>query len=416
MAEFSAIPIVFNHATYFERSDGLAMKLFIILLLFGLGGVGSGAAQSGGVSTEQQAQAHEQKAHELLSQKKPALAVKEFAAVVALDPNNIDAQANLGVLLFFQKDYAGAEPHLRKAVEQQPGLTKIRALLGMCERNLGENELAQTDLQAVVDQLKEPSVRLEAGLELIELYTAMQELPKAAAVVEVLRQGAPTDPRILYAAYRIYSDLAGETMLDLSVAAPESGQMHQAMAHELGRERDIPGTIANFRKAVAIDPNLPGIHFELAEALRASPDLKLRAEAKQEYELAVAANGRDSKSLTRLGDIAVEKDDFDGAVAYYKRALALAPNDADATLGLAHVYIEKDESASALPLLEPLVAADPTNVVANYRLSTAYRKLKRPADAKRELDAYQKYKDIKEKMRVVYKEMRLDTPQDEPDK
>ncbi len=55
--------------------------------------------------------------------------------------------------------------------------------------------------------------------------------------------------------------------LDLSVAAPDSGQMHQAMAHELAAQRDLTGAIANFRKALAIDPNLPGIHFELAEAL-----------------------------------------------------------------------------------------------------------------------------------------------------
>jgi tetratricopeptide (TPR) repeat protein len=305
---------------------------------------------------------------------------------------------------------------LRKAVEQQPELTKIRALLGMAERNLGQADLARVDLQAVVGQLKEPGVRLEASLELIELYTATQDLPKAAAVVETLRQGAPDDPRILYAAYRIYSDLAGESMLDLSVAAPESGQMHQAMAHELNRERDNPGTIANLRKALAIDPHLPGIHYELAEALRISPDLKLRAEAEQQYKLAVAANPRDEKSITRLGDLAVEKDNFDAAVTYYKQALALAPGEADATLGLAHVYIEKDQSASALPLLEPLVASDPTNVLAHYRLSTAYRKLKRLDDAKRELDAYQKYKGIKDKMRSIYKEMRLDTPQDEPDK
>jgi Tfp pilus assembly protein PilF len=388
----------------------------LILLLLCLGGVVSGVAQSSGVSTTQKIQAHEQKAHELLSQKKPALAAKEFAAVVALDPNNIDAQANLGVLLFFEKDYAQAEPHLRKAVEQQPGLTKIRALLGMCERNLGKTDLARADLQAVVGQLKEPGVRLEVGLVLIEIYSAAQELPKAAAVVEILRTDAPTDPRVLYAAYRIYTDLAGEAMLDLSVAAPESGQMHQAMAHELSRERDISGAIANFRKALAADPNLPGIHFELAEALHASPDLKLRAEAEQQYKLAVVANPRDEKALTRLGDLAVEKDDFNGAVTYYKQALTLVPGEPDATLGLAHVYIEKDEAASSLPLLKPLVASDPTNVLAHFRLSTAYRKLKRPEDAKRELEAYQKYKGIKEKMRTIYKEMRLDTPQDEPDK
>lgn len=391
------------------------MKMFIFLLLLGLGGVGWGMAQSSGASAMQHVQAHEQKAHELLSQKQPALAAKEFAVIVALDPSNIDAQANLGVLLFFQKNYAEAQPHLRKAVEQQPGLTKIRALLGMCERNLGENELARTDLQAVVDQLKEPSVQIEAGLELIELYTSAQQLPKAAGVVETLRKSSPTDPRILYAAYRIYADLSGEAMLGLSVAAPESGQMHQAIAHELARERDLPGAISNFRKALAINPKLPGIHFELAEALRSSSDLKLRAEAEQEYKLAVADNSRDEKSLARLGDIEVEKDDFSGAMTYYKDALAIIPDDADATLGLAHVYIEKDESNSAVPLLEKLVAADPTNVLAHYRLSTAYRKLKRPDDAKRELDAYQKYKDIKEKMRVVYEQMRLDGPRDEPE-
>ncbi len=78
-----------------------------------------------GDSPAQQVQAHERKAHELLNQKKPELAVKEFAAVLAADPNNLDAQANLGVLLYFQKNYAAAEPYLRSAVQQQPALTKV---------------------------------------------------------------------------------------------------------------------------------------------------------------------------------------------------------------------------------------------------------------------------------------------------
>jgi Flp pilus assembly protein TadD len=75
---------------------------------------------------------HDRKAQELLAQKKPELAAKEFAAALEIDPRNLDAQANLGVLLFFQKNYAGAEPLLRSVVDQRPALTKIRALLGMC--------------------------------------------------------------------------------------------------------------------------------------------------------------------------------------------------------------------------------------------------------------------------------------------
>lgn len=392
------------------------MRVFSVLLLLSLGGVGSGAAQSGGGSAAQQVQVHERRAHELLNEKKPELAVKEFAAVVALDPNNIDAQANLGVLLFFQRDYAQAEPHLRATVQQQPDLVKIRALLGMCERHLGKMDLARTDLEAAVPLLKEPKVQLEAGLELIEIYSAAHELEKAAGVVAVLRESSPTDTQVLYTAYRIYSDLAGEAMLDLSVAAPGSGQMHQAMAHELVRQRDLTGAIANFRKALAADSRLPGIHFELAEALHSSDDVKLRAEAEQEYKLAVAANSLDEKAVARLGDITADKGDLDGAATYYKHALALFPGDADAAIGLARVYSEKGDAAAALPLLEGVIAADPTNVLAHYRLSAVYRKLGRQEDAKRQLEEYQKYKDIKEKLRVVYKDMRLDAPQDEPGK
>ena len=35
-------------------------------------------------------------------------------------------------------------------------------------------------------------------------------------------------------------------------------QMHQAMAHELLRLRDQKAAIANYRLALAADPNLPG--------------------------------------------------------------------------------------------------------------------------------------------------------------
>ena len=54
--------------------------------------------------------------------KKPELAAKEFAAALALDPRNLDAQANPGVLLFFQKDYAEAEPLLHGVMDRRPDL------------------------------------------------------------------------------------------------------------------------------------------------------------------------------------------------------------------------------------------------------------------------------------------------------
>jgi tetratricopeptide (TPR) repeat protein len=362
------------------------------------------------------AQFHERKAQEYLNQKQPKLAIPEFKAVLAADPNNLNALANLGVLLFFEQNYAEAAPYLKRAVAKQPDLAKIRALLGLAEKSLGQIAEARADLEAAVPQLAEPGIRVDAGLALIEIYAASQQLDKAAGTVSLLQQVAPTDPRVLYTAYRIYSDLAGEAMLDLSLVAPDSGQMHQAMAHELYRARDLGGTISNLRKAVAADPNLPGIHYELAEALHNSPDPKVRDQAEQEYKLAVIANGHEVKALSRLGDIAVDRNDLDGAMKLYQQALAVAPNETDASIGLAHVYTEKGHPEAALPLLQGVINVDPTNILAHYRLSSAYRELKRPEDAKRELETYQKYKEIKEKMRAIYKEMRQESPRDEGEK
>ena len=90
--------------------------MYFLLLLLALGGSVFSVAQSDTDSPEQQAQLHDRKAQELLAQKRPELAAKEFAAALALDPRNLDAQANLGVLLFFQKSYAEAEPLLRGVV------------------------------------------------------------------------------------------------------------------------------------------------------------------------------------------------------------------------------------------------------------------------------------------------------------
>jgi tetratricopeptide (TPR) repeat protein len=365
------------------------------------------------ISHKTQIAQHLQQAQQALKDRRPDLAAQEFRAVVALDPNNVDARGNLGVLLFFQADYKNAVPQLRAALKLKPDLWRIQSLLGLAETRLGDDGAGRADLEVAFPHLDDPKIKIDVGKDLIDSYSTSGDLDKAATVASALLKVEPTDPGLLYTAYRIYSDLAGEAMLDLSIAAPESGQMHQAMAHELYRERDMPGAIANFRKAIAADPNLPGAHFELAEALHASADPKLRAEAEQEYKLAVAANADDVKAITKLGDLAFEKNDLDGAANYYNRVLALASNDADASIGLAHVYTEKGTPQTAEPLLQAVIVADPTNVLAHYRLSSVYRAMNRPADAKQQIEEYQKYKDIKEKMRVIYKEMRLDSPQDE---
>jgi tetratricopeptide (TPR) repeat protein len=392
------------------------MRMYFLLVLLGLGWAGSLLAQSDGSSTAQQVQIHERKAHELLSQKNPELAAKEFAAVLMIDPHNLDAQANLGVLLFFQGQYAEAIPKLKAAVEMNADLWKIRSLLGMAERRTGDDKDGRGDLEAAYPHLDEEKLKIEVGRELIESYASTDDFDKASQMIGALLKLEPTNPALLYISYRIHSQMAEAAMLELGLAAPDSAQTHQAMAHELQRDRDLAGTIANLRKALALDPSLPGIHFELAEALHASDNPQIRAEAEQQYRLAVETNPSDPKAVTRMADIEVEKGDLDTAATYYQKALKLQPGFEDAAIGLANVFSQKGDQAQAVSLLEQVEAADPTNVLAHFRLSTIYRKLNRPADVTRELELYRKYKDEHEKLRKIYQDMRLTTQQSDAEK
>jgi tetratricopeptide (TPR) repeat protein len=360
---------------------------------------------------DQEIAAHLQKAQEFLHQNRPDLAVPEFQAVVTLDPDNVETRGNLGVLLFFQAKPADAIPHLRFALERQSSLVKIQGLLGIAELRTQDFANARKDLEAAFPRIQEQKFKNQVGLELVGLYTRDGDLDESARVVAQLRKSAPDNAEVLYAAYRTYTDLAGESMLALALSRPDSAQMQQMIAHEETKQGNTNGAIMHFRKAIALDPHLPGLYFELAEVLRTASDPRVKQEAEVEYRRALTENPLDEKAELRLGEIESHKGDVQRAFEHYSRAVVLQPTDADAKLGLAKTLIEMNQSAKALSVLEETLKLEPTNAVAHYRLAILYRKNGRVDDANREVDLYKKYKEAKEKLRSLYQELMIQPQQ-----
>ena len=364
---------------------------------------------------QQQIDSHKRQAAEYLKENRPDLAAPEFKAIVALDPKNIDALGNLGVMLFFQGAYADAIPPLRAALKLQPTLWKIQALLGIAEKRTADLTAARGDLEKAFPKLSEEKIRIETGTELIEIYSAAGDLDKAAAVVSVLRGLEPTDESLIYSAYRIYSDLAAESLLSLSVVAPNSARMHQAMAHELAKQGNTAQAIENYRAALKLDPRLPGLHFEFAEMLNAQATPESRQEAENEYKAALEVNPFDEQSQCRLADIAAQRNDLKEAYDRYTKAIKLQPGDPEASIGLAKVLMSMDQPDKAEALLKHALELDPTSAVAHFRLSTIYRQTGRTAEASHELQEYQKYKDMKDKLVELYHQMRLEPARKDSD-
>lgn len=352
-------------------------------------------------------QAHARQAQQDLEANRPDLAVREFRAILAIDPANLDARANLGVLEYFQSQYASAAPDLRLALQVNPSLWKLQALLGMSEKRTGENSKAQADLSAAFPHLEEQKLRREAGLELVEVDYALGDLGKAAEIVNVLQQAEPANVDILYAAHRIYSELSDATMLSLAMAAPDSARMHQLMAHELARQAKDEAAIANYRIALKIDPRRADIHYELAEMLFTQSSTAAQAEAETEYKAALAGNPFDEKSECRLGDIAMRRSDLKAAQAHYARALEMQPDDASANLGMSKVLMAKHELSEAEPPLQRAARLEPFDPATRYRLGVLYRELGRAEDSRRELAEFEKLKKMKSRLSELYQQMRL---------
>jgi tetratricopeptide (TPR) repeat protein len=383
--------------------------LFWVVLCLGLPACFSQSTPS----RQQQIESHNRQAGEYLKQNRPDLAIPEFRAIVALDPNNVDARGNLGTLLFFRGDYTNAIPEFRAALKLRPTLWKTQSLLGIAEKRTGDISRARSDLEKAFPNVQEEKIRIETGMELIEIDSATGDLDKAAGIVSELRKLEPTNEALLYTAYRIYSDLANESLLSLSVVDPNSARMQQAMAHELAKRGNAAEAIEHYRAALKIDPTLPGLHFELADMLRTLSTAEGREEAEKEYEAALEANPLDEQAECRLGDIAFQRSDFKEAFGRYTRAVKLQPGDPEANMGMAKVLIAMDQPQKAEPLLEHAIQLDPTSAVAHFRLSTVYRQEGRTAEAKHELEEYQKYNQIKEKLRKIYHDLNPDQAVDE---
>jgi len=108
---------------------------------------------------------------------------------------------------------------------------------------------------------------------------------------------------MLYTAYRTYTELAAQTLSHLASISPESAQMHRILAQAQQSQDDFTGAIAQYRKALELDPMLPGLHFELAQAILAkSTDEPSRQEAEKELQQSLVedpgdANGEYTEKL-----------------------------------------------------------------------------------------------------------------------
>jgi len=386
-----------------KRPVRICRRFFVVLLFAGALAAASAQTVS---SRAQEVHDHLDKAQAYLKANDPESAKKEFDAVLVLDPKNAEAHANLGVIAFFRRDYRDAAQHFRNALATDPSLTKTQALLGISEMRLGDPS-ARGLLEKSFSKLKDKRLRLQIGLELAALYDQQGDSDATASVMQKLVELDPDNVDVLFMAQRVYTELADDTLNKLAVLAPGSARMQQVIAERLINGGDLKGAIEHYRKALQIDPRVPGVHFELAEAVMESPpmDAAAEAEALKELEAAVSVDGDTAKIECEFGSIALFQSKPDEAFAHYQRAYRLNPNEIEAQMGMAKLLMMQDKPQEAIKYLRLAVQSDPLNGGAHYQLAQAYRRLQMTEMAQKEMHLFQEIKKTKDQVEALYHQM-----------
>jgi tetratricopeptide (TPR) repeat protein len=196
-------------------------------------------------------------------------------------------------------------------------------------------------------------------------------------------------------------------LLATAVAAPDSAEMHRIMGGELARQGNRKGAIEQYRQALKLDPNLPGLHFELAELLYSSPDHALQAQAKAQYEAALHVNEFDAQAEYRLGEIAQRANNLKEAALHYSRALEIRPDYPEVMSSYAQILLLQDHRKEAVALLERSIKLDPTSPKEHYQLGTLYRQMGKTVEAKQQLEEFMKYHNEKERLQELFRQMRV---------
>lgn len=160
----------------------------------------------------------------------------------------------------------------------------------------------------------------------------------------------------------------------------------QARSHVLAAEQSLRAgdkqkALAEFARAIAINPTLTTAHMGIADIHRLDGDY---AKAEQSYGRAAAIEPQNFDAQYYHGLMLHLLDRVTEAIQAYLRALAVKPDDFDANLNLSTAYYQLDENVQALTYGRRAVELNPRDGPARFNLGAIHAAMNDHAAAVKE--------------------------------
>lgn len=283
-------------------------------------------------------------------------------------------------------------PWTAQSQTDNPALPPAAAEHALKLAETGHCAQAIPELRKTIRSVTNSDVKKLAGLHGLRCSMIRNSPVDAEDFLQFLRRNFPHDPEVLYQATHAYADLSNGASEQLMREAPFSYYSHELAAEQLEQQGKWDDAVAEYRKILEINSNLPGIHFRLGRALlsRPNPTPEMIAEAKRNFELELKIDPENAGAEGVLGEIASKAGDQASAINHFKRATTLDSGFAPAYIGLGSSLVSEKRFAEAVQPLETAVKLAPDDPMAHYNLAVALSRVGRKEEADREFAIHRK--------------------------
>lgn len=211
-------------------------------------------------------------------------------------------------------------------------------------------------------------------------YFALGNYEKAAAALEVAVKLEPKDFNssftlaIAYLQQRQFT--AARRVFDsMIVQFGEQPQIHIAIGRAFREAGRLPEAIEEFKRAIALNSQFPGAHYNLGLAYLWNEGGSAVASAEEEFKIELATNPNDYFSNYYLGITCIFQRKWEPAIDFLKTASRIQPNNPDPYFQLGQVYQELQKHDLAIEVLRKAIDLNPDLPHNKFQVTTAHYRL-----------------------------------------
>jgi tetratricopeptide (TPR) repeat protein len=305
-----------------------------------------------------------------------------YEQLVKLEPDSVPARTNLGVALAQVGRYREALTQYQEALKRDPRNAVVHLNLALAWYKQAEFEMAATELE----KLREEHPDNQQSLYLLaDCYLRLGRNSDAVVLLEPAYRIDADDRVVDYALgtalIRTGQIQRGEVVIDRILKDGNTAEANLLMGEAQFAVSDYKTAAFTLRKALDLNPNLPGAWSLYARALLDGED---KPGAKTAFQHALQADPNDFPANLYLGAILRRDGSNAEAAPYLERALQLRPASPEAQFQIAALHAANGRLDAARKEFEQIEKSWPDFLEVRVQLAALYSRMKLTEESQRE--------------------------------